>query len=243
MAKQNQIIAIEKSAKSKAHNDITAAYQLLQKSQLLTGITRTYQSKDDEGEKLPSELNKVQLKVESTVSAVSVALTDLFDITFTKDVGNTVAKADVSVDGQVLVKDAPVTFLLFLEKQLVDIHTFIKKLPVLDSAENWSVDVAQDCYKSETSQTVRTKKVPRTLVKSPPTDKHPAQVEVWHEDIVVGTWSTVKYSGAIPTTRANVLLSRVEKLARAVKTAREEANSVQVESKKAGEAVLGWLFA
>ena len=29
------------------------------------------------------------------------------------------------------------TYLLFLEKQLTDLHTFVKKLPVLDAAESW----------------------------------------------------------------------------------------------------------
>lgn len=40
----------------------------------------------------------------------------------------------------------------------------------------------------------------------------------------------------------NDLLERVEKLQQAVKFAREEANAVEVEEMKAGEALLGYLF-
>ena len=50
MAKLNQIIAVEKGVKSKAHQDLTAAQHGLQKPALLAGISRTYQPKDEEGE-------------------------------------------------------------------------------------------------------------------------------------------------------------------------------------------------
>lgn len=71
-------------------------------------------------------------------------------------------------------------------------------------------------------RTVRTKKVPRNHVKAEATDKHPAQVDVYYEDVPVGYWTTVKFSGALPARRVNELLDRVEKLQQAVKFAREE---------------------
>jgi hypothetical protein len=47
-------------------------------------------------------------------------------------------------------------YLLFLEKQLVDLHTFVKKLPVLDASDSWSYDASADCYATDPVQTVRT---------------------------------------------------------------------------------------
>lgn len=41
----------------------------------------------------------------------------MFDVVATQDFANCQAKADVMVEGRVLIKDAPVTHLLFLEKQ------------------------------------------------------------------------------------------------------------------------------
>lgn len=49
--------------------------------------------------------------------------------------------------------------------------------------------------------------VPRNHVKAEATDKHPAQVEVYHEDVPVGYWTTVKFSGALPARRVNELQS------------------------------------
>lgn len=91
-------------------------------------------------------------------------------------------------------------------------------------------------------RTIRTKKVPRNHVKAEATDKHPAQVEVYYEDIAVGYWTTVKFSGALPAKRVNELLDRVEKLQRAVKFAREEANGSEVTDQRVGDVVLRYLF-
>jgi hypothetical protein len=169
-------------------------------------------------------------------------LTRLFDVTATKDWANTQAKADVVVDGQVLLSQVPATYLLFLEKQLVDLHTFVRKLPVLDAAETWTFDGSSDAWATEPLQTTRTKKIPRNHVKAEATEHHPAQVEVYYEDVVVGYWRTVKFSGALPASRVNELIGRVEKLQQAVKFAREEANNVEVEDQKMGEKIFKYIF-
>ncbi|MGA5418749.1 hypothetical protein [Streptomyces lavendulocolor] len=240
--KLNQIIAVEKGVKAKAQQDLAAAHHGLQKPALLAGIARTYQPKDEEGEQLPPESTLVQVKAEDVLRDTAKTLTRLFDVTATKDWANCTARADVAVDGRVLVSQAPVAYLLFLEKQLTDIAGFLRKLPVLDAAESWSQDPSTDAWKTEPVRTVRTKKVPRNHVKAEATDKHPAQVEVYYEDIPVGYWTTVKFSGALPARRVNELLERVDKLQQAVKFAREEANSAEVTDQRVGDAVFGYLF-
>jgi hypothetical protein len=240
--KLNQIIAVEKGVKSKSFQELTEAHHAVQKTALLSGISRTYQAKDEEGEQLPPESTRVQVKAEEVLRRTAATLTRLFDVTATKDWANCVAKADVTVDGRTLVKDAPVSYLLFLEKQLTDLHTFIKKLPVLDAAEAWSHDPSTDAWKTEPVKTIKTKKVPRNHVKAEATEKHPAQVEVYYEDIPVGYWTTVKFSGALPAARINELLERVETLQAAVKFAREEANGTVVTDQNVGDAVFGYLF-
>ncbi len=186
MAKLNQIIAVEKGIKSRSHQELSDAHHALQKPALLAGIARTYQPKDEEGEKFPPESTRVQIRAEELLKKTQEILTRLFDVTATKDLTNCRAKADVVVDGRVLLKSVPATYLLFLEKQLVDLHTFVKKLPELDPSEMWVQDAAQGLWATEPVQTAKTKKVPRNHIKAEATDKHPAQVDVYYEDIVVG---------------------------------------------------------
>jgi hypothetical protein len=75
------------------------------------------------------------------------------------------------------------------------------------------------------------------------TKEHPAQVKEVTEDVTAGQWTTIKYSSALPVSRVNELLSKVEKLQKAVKFAREQANSQKVETQKVGEAVFNYLLA
>ncbi|MFI0418813.1 hypothetical protein [Spongiactinospora sp. 9N601] len=243
MTKLNQILAVEKGVKSEVQRKVTDAYQQIQKAPLLSGISRTYQPIDDEGEQLPPEATRVQVQAEAVLKGVGDVLTRLFDVTATKDWANCAAKADVMVDGSVLLADVPVTYLLFLEKQLTDVHTFISKLPTLDPAETWAQDEHTEAWRTEPVKTTRTKKVPRNHVLAAATDKHPAQVQVYNEDIVVGYWTKVAFSGALPQRRVNELLARVQKLQEAVKYAREEANGTEVVDQKIGEKVFAYLLA
>ena len=127
----NQIVALEKGVKSRAQADFAAASTQLQKAPLLSGISRTYKPKDDEGEQLPAESTRVQVRTSEVLADVRRALTRLFDVVLTKDSANGDAKASIVVDGTTIAEDVPVTDLLFLEKQLADLQSFVAKLPVL----------------------------------------------------------------------------------------------------------------
>jgi hypothetical protein len=242
MPKLNQIIAITTGKKAQSHKTITDVYQGLQKSAMLDGISRAYRPRDEDGEQLPPEKKFVQLKVRDAIQTVVDSLTELFDVVATQDFANCQAKANVVVDKLTILKDVPVTHLLFLEKQLVDIHTFVDKLPTLDPAESWQYNPEVDCYASESYQTAKTKKVLKNHVKAEATKEHPAQVETYTEDVVVGYWTTVKFSGALPAREKNVILQRIRRLQEAVKSAREEANSAAVEVKKMGAEVFKYIF-
>ncbi|WP_293342737.1 hypothetical protein [Microcoleus sp. CAWBG58] len=71
---------------------------------------------------------------------------------------------------------------------------------------------------------------------------HPAQVDVYYEDITIGYWRTVKFSGALPAQRINELLQRVEILQKAVMFSREEANNSEVEEQRVGERIFQFIF-
>ena len=243
MTRQNQIIAIEKGARGEAEGMITRAYHVLQKTVLLNGIARSYIPQTEDGDQLPPESTLVQVRASDEINKVTEKLSRMFDVVATREKTNTVAKASVVVDGDTLISEVPANVLLFLEKQLVDIVTFIRKLPTLDPAETWHYDSASDCYVTEPTQTTRTKKIPKNHVLAAATDKHPAQVQMYHEDVVAGTWTTRKFSGALEVRVVSDMLARVQKLQAAVKMAREEANTCEAVDLKIGDKVLGYVFA
>lgn len=238
----NQIIAVANGKKTQLEKALTAVYQKIQKPDLFSGISRNYKPLDEEGEKQPSETKLPQYTVSEALLEARAAISELIDTVATQDKANTEAKSDVVVDDKVVLKDVPVTHLLFLEKQLVDLNTFVSKLPVLDPSERWTFDKTSNCNVTNPSQTNRTVKKYRNHVKAEATDKHPAQVDVYTEDVKVGEWTTVKFSGCVDSKTQKEFLSNIKKLSEAVKFARENANSMEVTKVKYADDIMQFVF-
>jgi hypothetical protein len=67
VARLDQIIAVEKGIKSRSLQELTEAHHALRKPAVLAGIARTYRPKDEEGEPLPPESTKVQIKADEII--------------------------------------------------------------------------------------------------------------------------------------------------------------------------------
>lgn len=241
MPKLNQILAIEKSVKSRVYSEITKMHHGIQKSALLNGFSKTYTKKDEDGDNFPPEKHRVQVVASETLKNLEKNLTELLDITLTKDKANCNALADIKVD-DLVIKDVPVTYLLFLEKQLNDIYTFVSKIPVLSSEEDWTFDENSNLYKTPPIETTKTKKVQKPIVLYDATKEHPAQTQLISEDVIIGHWTTIKQSGALPEPQKKAFLEKIEKLSKAVKFAREEANSVKAEKQEVGKVLFHYIF-
>jgi len=243
MPKLNQVNAILSARKGEAEKAVNEIGKLLQKEQLFAGRERTYRPLDEvNGQKLPPESQKVQQRADALLAQAGEKWSALWNLVLTQDTGNQSAKADVVVDGRVILPGVPVTTLLFLDKQLAEVESLVGKLPTPDPAEDWTHDPNSGLLKSPISESLRTTKEPTVLVKYEATDKHPAQTETYMKDVAAGHWRQVQYSGSVQADRKNAILTRVKKLHDAVKQAREQANLIDVERQKAGEALLGYLF-
>lgn len=243
MSKLNQIIAIEKGAKNRVYAAITELHKNAQKQDLYYGFSKTYEPKEEGSERFPPESKKVLLRAEDVLTETKELFGEFWDITATKDFANQTAKADVSVNGNVLITDAPVPYLLFLEKQLTDLRTFVDKMPVLDEQDDWRKDEATGLFKTEPTKTHRTAKVIKPIVKYEATKEHAAQTDLITQDVIVGYWNQVKQSGAITRGEKRKLADKVEAVLNAVKSAREEANSGDAPPKKVGSDLLEFIFA
>lgn len=243
MAKLCQILAVLTGKKTQVMRIITEVNKKLQKPVLFQGLSKRYTPKDEEnGEKFPDENQKVQFRVADALAEVRQAMAELMDLTATQDVTNCVAKANVVVDGVAVLENVPVTHLLWLEKTLNDLHTIIDNLPVLDPQETWSYDSNAGLFASEAITTTKTKKKPTVVVKYPATEQHPAQTEMFNEDIPIGTWRQIKFSACVPADEKKDLLVKVVKLQEAVKVAREEANGVSTLDTKYGDKIFDFVM-
>jgi hypothetical protein len=247
VTKMNVLLALEKGERERLHQKLTAMHREAQKPTIYDGLSRTYEPYIEGGDPLASESKKVQVKAADVLRQLADLLARPWDLTASRDATNSVARADVSVVDVAggttpLLRAVPATHLLWLEKQLTDMRTFVAKMPVLDPAEQWHYDEALGHYRTDPIQTHRTQRTRRYEVMVKATPEHPAQVDRYEVDDVVGTWSLVKHSGALPWDRQRELLDRIDRLRDAVKAARERANLVEVVDVSYSEAIFSYLL-
>lgn len=239
----NQLIAVRKGIQAEVHATVTKLHRDMQKPALLNGLVRTYRKIRDEDPDLPGERQLVQVRVKELLHQVERQYTRLWDVTAAVDWTNCEARADVVVDDVTVIENAPVSYLIFMEKQLTNLHTIVDEAAVLDSAERWTWNDEEQAWATDRTTTMRTKKEHRATVIVPPTEHHPAQVLPYQEDVPAGYWDTVKFSGALNGERRNQLLERIGTLREAVKVAREQANMVPAVQPKPAAAVFAYLLA
>lgn len=241
MTQIHVIAAIARDVRARVHAAISKLHHESQKEGLYVGLSRTYRSRQEEGDQLPPESTRHQLDAEEVLVEARRLWTEAWDSEATLVRSNVDAFADVVVDDQVIATELPGTYLLYLEKQLENVYTFVAKLPVLDPAETWVWDGARGCWATTPTETTRTKKVPRSSVLYPATKEHPAQVQTYNEDVIEGYWTLVRFSGALPVDRKREVLLRVTRLRDAVKQARERANQADVIDLKPADALLAFV--
>ena len=245
-----QIVAVVNGKKTRMEKEVTEVYHKFQKP-IFDGLLKTYmpgsEATDAEGKPLPQETfpdekKKIIYTVEKAFTDIVTALGDPIDCTAQQDYTNCKAKADVVVEGKVILSQVPVTHLLWLEKQVVDLRTNLNAIPTLDPKEDWEWDDTMSCYATKPEFSNKPKKVQKVLVKYPATKEHPAQTEMVTEDVIQGTWKTIKYSSAIPEDDKRKICRRVDQLVEAVKKAREEANQIDIENVKISDKIFGFVF-
>lgn len=240
--KLHEVVAIRKGVKSRTYSELTQLHKKAQREELFNGLSRDFTALDDDGEVFPAESKRVQLDAADVLKKVRKLRSRYLDIEATQEFGNREARADVVVGGETVLSDIPATLLIFLEKELNDLHTFVAAMPVLDESKTWHSDPNSNLFRTDPVRTHKTKKVQRPIVLYDATEEHPAQTQLISDDVTIGHWETTYRSGALPVPRKDALLERIDVLRDAVKRARSRANDTEVSRHEIGEKLFAWLF-
>lgn len=241
--KLHQLLAFEKDERKRAQEEITRVHRESSTEALAAGVAKRYEPLAVDGMRYPDERSPVAIRFDDAIGRFSAAWIAETDVVARKDLANVHAQAAVMVDGETLISDVPAVHLLFLEKQLEHVRTFVAKLVELPAGQPWEWDAAQGVHKTAEKISHRTEKLQEVLVLLQPTEKHPGQAQVITKDKIVGHWYATLYSGGIPPERKRELLARVAKLSNAVKEARERANEATVpEVEEHAEKLMGHIF-
>lgn len=199
-------------------------------------------------EGVPDEGDKHKEMV-TTVPSVLDEMTEhtvrYLDAVLQKETTNQTARAAIKIDGKEITEALPVTFLLGLETKLKALRKVISQAPVLDPGVAWDPD-------PDTGDNVRKRRHPATRTKTKktvnhkilvePTEHHPAQIEKWSEDVPVGKYTKNEWTGMITPAEKTAILKRLDKLSRAVKKARTEANEAEVVNVQAADSILSFVL-
>lgn len=238
---QHALIATEKDRRRIDGAQLANVAAQLRNAQLFFGLTKTYQPAAEDGQQLPGDKQIIRAAVPAVLAVARDALRSLINFVATKDETNRYAVGTIRINDVALVGDVPVTTLLWLEKQLVELRGILATVPVLPAEESWTWDAANGYWSTEPQKSLRQVDVPDFRTVSAESQYHAAQVVQLKKNVVEGTWTTVKHSLAIPAVDRQKLLDRVDTLILATKVAREEANAVEVRPQQLGAVIANYL--
>jgi len=192
------------------------------------------QQEEAAGEDHKAMVTTVPAKLEYTGQAFKAYI----DAVLQKELTNQKAKADLVIDGEVVLKDAPATFLLALENKLKYFRAMAEEVPTWAPGIEWKADegMGKGVYKAQHPETaLKTEQIIKPQVLYPATDKHPAQVDKLSEQVPVGLFVKVRWTGTVSPAQKSDLLGEIDKIIRYVKQARMSANETQIEYGKVAE--------
>jgi hypothetical protein len=248
MPKMHELLAIEEDLVGRANTIVEETINSFKHkaAELYTGLVKTYKPFDEADRDLvPPATKEIVDSVPSKLRYTAGKVSEEYDFLLQKETTNQAAKADLVIDGKVLLKDAPVNFLLTLERRLEKFRGVLLEAPTLPNGIKWVPDDLKGpgFFKLETPEIqYRTRNTPVPVVLYEATDKHPAQVKEATRTDTVGAYTEMKFDGRLTSRDKSALLDRIDILLREVKKAIRRANQIDVVDRQVGGRIFNFLL-
>lgn len=233
--KLHEVLAVESDLETTAKKVITEARNTFSKKHdHFIGVHKKLRMFDEQRqheEAGAEEHKELVTSVGGKLKHVEKHTSRWFDALLQKERTNQDAKADLVVDGEVLLEDAPATWLLGMEKRLKLLRGVYEDIPTRAPGFSWIQDSERGAgvYRSEhLEKKDKTEKTMNHKVIVPATKEHPAQVEKWSDNVKVGVFEIERWTSMLSPAEKSRLLDRIDKLIRACKKARQRANQTDV---------------
>lgn len=237
MKKLHELLSVEPDLRNEAQKISGEVRETLADPKRVHGMIRTFRPIVEDEDPLPDERVEMLTTVKNELGRYDEAMGKFIDSAVSKEATNTIASATLRLGESKY--ELPATALLNLENRLAEIRKVYAAIPTLDPAEVWNYDENLEVYVADTRMAYKTRKVPKTHVSVEATKEHPAQVEIYHEDIRVGEREQITHSGALTLARKRVLLGRIDDMLKEVKQARQRANDIEVKEIEIADLIFG----
>lgn len=152
---------------------------------------------------------------------------DALNLTITREVSNTQAKADLVLPDGTKFEDVPVGVLMELPRHLKALRQVVENAPTLDNSRRWEASTSEEhVYEAAPETTIRRIKRIDHKVVVQATDLHPAQVAEVVVNEPVGEVVRLHSSGGLTSVQKARMLRTIDQLLKAVQEARGNANAM-----------------
>ena len=235
MSQLHEILAVEQGLAETANRITKETTKTLgEKRSIFEGLTKENEifSESDQHLKMPTENKEVQSTVTEQLDYAAGEITRYWDVILQKEEANQRANADIIINGNVISTDVPAIVLLGMEKKLNALLSLYNAIPTLDAAKAWEADPAYSkpgVFRTKYPETRQQGTVNREWKEiSAATDRHPAQLKEVETTNIIGKYTVTSFSAALPSIEKAEKIQRLTALIRAVKAARQRANTVPV---------------
>lgn len=251
MAKLHEIIAVEADLEGNQKRIVDETnVTFSKKAHLFQGKQRslTLFRGDDEVSKKAAEDAESKVEILATTVHDKLAYTwdsliQYWDAVAQKERTNQEARADVVVNGTVVMTGVPVTFLLGLESKLKRVREIYEGIPTLEPNIKWepAPNIGENVMVAPSVTTLKTQKETDYRTVAPATDKHQAQVVPVEKVANIGSYTDTRTSGLVTPAQKSDWLERIDTLLRAVKQARQRANETPLIDIHVGSTIMKFI--
>lgn len=180
-------------------------------------------------EKENFESKDVELTVKDVIKDLFTSWFHFEDVQFQKNSMIQKASADLFI-GDKIIKKMPLTELIALEKRLIEIRKVVEQAPILDASYEWTKSIARNdvWIISQPKITTKTERIQYPFVLYEATENHPAQIDVIGKDEIVGSYTTVSFSGTITGIQKKDLIKKIDDLIIEVKKSKIKATETSI---------------
>ena len=249
----SQVIGNLTSIRAKDNDQGKLLQKQVQNEDLTTGLIKTHtplpKMDEETAQRMlvnlqPDVYKAVALTVPDALLRAMEYAIPAIDAVATNDATNQHANASVFLpDGTELLKNAPVSHLLWLEKYLTEWRKFISLLPVLDPTKRWTEGDSGIYRQSDPEVRGSTAKKIIPLVLHEGNQQHKPQAQPIEDTVATGHYTSVGLSGAVYPSRKRELLDRFDMVISATRDAAARANHVPAVEVREGEELLKFLLA
>ena len=254
--KQHQLLAVEQDINSKTNGIIKETLILLNRGAAFDEHHKSYTPFEEGDKDIPEKDEKLMVTtVDERIAYTSKSIVNQINILASKEKTNQIAKANIVIkddEGKVvetIAEDVPVSALLQLEKKMQEYRKIYEAMPTFNTEKHWikgTNTLGVECYIiKDNEKKIRTRtETTTTMVDQNPikgSDKYPLIPEKVQITKPVGEYETVVKTGKISPKQKADTINRLDKVIKAIKFARTEANSVEVVEMNFGKTLVDYI--